>query len=457
MRSLFDSEPVMSPNSNTPLAARMRPRSLDEFIGQDHLLGPGKALRRAVETGRLGSVVLWGPPGTGKTSLALLLVGSLGVAHDNLSAVTSGVADLRKVVERARQERRGGRGLALIVDEIHRWNKAQQDALLPAVEEGLVTLIGLTTENPYFDLIPALRSRLRLLRLEPLGQDGVRAILRRSLDDQERGLGNRGITISDEAVELLVSTSGGDARTALNGLEAAADIAAQSGPEAVVTPEVIAEAIQRRAIRYDRTGDDHYQTISAFIKSIRGSDPDAAIFWLAKMLRAGEEPRFIARRLVVLASEDIGLALPTALVLAESAARAVEHVGMPEAGYVLAEATLYLATAPKSNSAASALWAAQEAIDKGASLEVPLHLRNASFAGARGLGYGTNYEYSHDLSPDDPARYQQSYLPDSLVGSIFFEPKALGAEAAIAAEVKRIRALRTHKPRTGKPPPTAPK
>ncbi|HEX2173285.1 MAG TPA: replication-associated recombination protein A, partial [Dehalococcoidia bacterium] len=400
-----------------PLAARMRPCSLDEFVGQTDLVGPGRALRRAIESGRLGSIVLWGPPGSGKTTLAGILVGLHGGRADYLSAVTAGVAELRKVIAAARSDRGRGRRTVLVVDEIHRWSKAQQDALLPSVEDGTILLIGLTSENPYFDIIAPLRSRLRIYRLEPLTAGDLHAILMRALTDPDRGLGRPEAELDPAAAEALVATSGGDARMMLNGLEAAAVLA----PDRIIDEATVREALQRRSVRYDRAGDDHYQTASAFIKSLRGCDPDAAIFYLAKMIDAGEEPRFIARRLVILASEDIGNADPPALVLAEAAARAVEHVGMPESGLILAQATTYLACAPKSNASARALWAAQAAIEAGANLEVPLHLRNASFGGAKGLGYGRGYEYIHDFPPDDPRRYQQRFLPDGVDGP-FYDP-----------------------------------
>lgn len=417
-----------------PLAAQMRPRTLDEFVGQTSLIAPGRALRQAIESGRLGSIVLWGPPGSGKTTLAGILVQLPGGTAAFLSAVTAGVADLRKIVSGAQARRARGRRTILVVDEIHRWSKSQQDALLPSVEDGTILLVGLTSENPYFDLIAPLRSRLRIYRLEALTVDDLRVILERALTDPERGLGRLESDLTPAAADLLIAVAGGDARMMLNGLEAAAVLA----PTGLIDEAAVREALQRRSVRYDRAGDDHYQTASALIKSLRGGDPDAAVFYLAKMIQAGEEPRFIARRLVILASEDIGNADPHALVLAEAAARAVEHVGMPEAGLILAQATTYLATAPKSNASARALWAARAAIEAGANLEVPLHLRNASFGGAADLGHGRGYEYIHDFPPDDPRRYRQRYLPDGVEGP-FYEPSAIGAEAAIGARLEEIR------------------
>ncbi|MFN8525228.1 MAG: replication-associated recombination protein A [Chloroflexota bacterium] len=407
-----------------PLAARMRPRELTDVIGQDAVLGPDKPLLRAIQAGRTGSLVLWGPPGCGKTTLAGIIGRSSGAAVQSISAVTEGVSDLKQIIVQAR--RRGGRTL-LIVDEIHRWSRAQQAALLPHVEEGLVTLIGVTSENPYFDIIAPLRSRLRIVRLEPLTADGLRQILIRALADRERGLGELGLEIDDEALDALVDTAGGDARTALNALEAAAMATAAdpAGGPAITAARVWA-AIQQRQIRYDRKADDHYQTISAYIKSVRGSDPDAAIFWLAKMVIAGEDVRFITRRMLILASEDIGNADPVALVVANAAAQAVEQVGYPEAELILAQATLYLANAPKSNTALKALAAAKDAIERGANTEVPLHLRNASFGGAERLGYGRDYRYPHDF----PRHWvQQQYLPDGVAGG-YFHPSGEGREVS---------------------------
>ena len=405
-----------------PLAARMRPRSLDEFVGQETLLAPGQPLRRAVESGRTGSLVLWGPPGTGKTTLARLIARAGGAVWESISAVTEGLADLKQVVARARGS--GGRTI-LIVDEIHRWSKSQQAALLPHVEEGLITLIGVTSENPYFDIIAPLRSRLRIFRLEPLDLCDIRAILERAIADPERGLGGRGLSVDEDALDTLVGTAAGDARTALNVLEAAALAATPEPDGRRVTLALIREAMQARQVRYDRHADDHYQTISAFIKSVRGSDPDAAVFWLAKMVLAGEDVRFITRRMLILASEDIGNADPQALVVAQAAAQAVEVVGYPEAELILAQAALYLALAPKSNSALRAIGAAKEAIERGANTEVPLHLRNASFGGARALGYGRDYRYPHDHPGH---RVAQQYLPDG-VDERFFEPSDQGWEA----------------------------
>jgi putative ATPase len=407
--------------ADVPLAARMRPRSFDEFAGQRHLLGPGRALTNLLEGGHLPSLLLWGPAGTGKTTLAHLLAGAVGAEITQLSAVSSGVADARKVMQQAK----GGLfRTVLFVDEVHRWSKAQQDVLLPAVEDGTITLIGATTENPYFSLVTPLLSRCLLLRLEPLEPDEVRELLRRALDDEDRGLGAAGVEVADDALEHLVDVAGGDARVALTGLEAAV-LAATSAGDPAVTREVAADAVQKKAVVYDRQGDAHYDVISAFIKSIRGSDPDAALFWLARMLEAGEDPRYIARRMVVHASEDVGLADPRALLVAVAAAQAVEYVGLPEAQLNLAEAAIYLARAPKSNSVITSLGKAKA--DAASSDPVPLHLREPGHpALAKQHGYGEGYRYPHDHPGH---RVDQEYLPVRFRGTRYYEPSGEGEEA----------------------------
>ena len=406
--------------SQEPLAARMRPRSFEEFAGQGHLIGPGKALSKIVEKGNLPSVILWGPAGSGKTTLAYLLAGAVGADLMRLSAVSSGVADARKIMEGAKD---GLFRTVLFVDEVHRWSKAQQDVLLPAVEAGTVTLIGATTENPYFSLNTPLLSRCLLLRLEPLGSQDVAILLRRALEDPDRGLGELQLSITDEAVEHLTEISGGDARMALMGLEAAA-LAASGAGDSEITRDLAAEAVQRKAVVYDRQGDAHYDVISAFIKSIRGSDPDAALFWLARMLEAGEDARFIARRMIVHASEDIGLADPRALLIAVAAAQAVEHVGLPEVRLNLAEAAIYLARAPKSNSVAVAIAGALE--DAVGADPVPAHLRDASYPGAKRLGHGKGYLYPHEF----PGHVvEQEYRPVRFQGKRYYEPSDQGEEA----------------------------
>ena len=413
-----------------PLASRMRPRSLDEVVGQQHLLGPGKPLRALIEADGLSSCILWGPAGTGKTTIARLVAGATAKAFEPMSAVTAGVKEVREVVERART-RLGERaqGTILFLDEIHRFNRTQQDALLPHVEEGLLTLIGATTENPFFEVNGPLRSRSTLFRLEALSTDDLRVLIDSALSDASRGLAAKGdFAIDEDAAAHLAARSDGDARAALNGLEVAAALAAEAG-RTTISLEDAETAINLRAVRYGR--DEHYDVISAFIKSIRGSDPDAGVYWLARMLEAGEDARFIARRLVILASEDVGVADPMALVVATAAAHAVEYVGLPEAQLNLAEAVIYLATAPKSNRTALAIWRAREDVRNGPSAEVPVHLRDAHYQGAKSLGHGKGYVYPHD----DPAGWvAQQYKPSELEGRRYYDPSPHGAEAALGRE-----------------------
>ncbi len=417
----------------------MRPRTLDEILGQEHLLAPGRALRRALEADRVPSMVLWGPPGSGKTTLAEVIARLTRSRFVALSAVTAGVADLRKVVEEARRERE--QRTILFIDEVHRWNKAQQDAVLPHAENGTVTLIGATTENPSFEVNSALLSRVRVFTLRALGDNDIEAIVRRALADQERGLGARHLGIDDNALSHLVERANGDARIALNALELAADAAEAAGSQSIDLA-LIEDAVQQRALLYDKAGDAHYDTISAFIKSVRGSDPDAAVYWLARMLESGEDLMFIARRLVILAGEDIGLADPNALRVAVSAQQAAHFIGMPEAMFPLTEATLYLATAPKSNSVGRAYSAALASVEQTRNDPVPLHLRNAVTGLMRGMGYGRNYKYSHDYAENDPERWTQQYLPDNVAGRRFYQPGAQGFEATdIAPRLERIRNL----------------
>jgi putative ATPase len=422
-----------------PLAARMRPRTLDEILGQEHLLAPGRALRRALEADRVPSMLLWGPPGSGKTTLAEVIARLSQSRFVALSAVTAGVADLRKVIEEAR--RVPDQRTILFIDEVHRWNKAQQDAVLPHAENGTVTLIGATTENPSFEVNSALLSRVRVFTLRALSNADIETIVRRALEDTERGLGARHLAIEDSAMKHLVERANGDARIALNALELAADAAEAAHASAIDLP-LIEDAVQQRALLYDKAGDAHYDTISAFIKSVRGSDPDAAVYWLARMLESGEDLMFIARRLVILAGEDVGLADPHALSVAVAAQQAAHFIGMPEAMFPLTEATLYLATAPKSNSVGRAYSAAMEAVRDTRNDPVPLHLRNAVTGLMRGMGYGRDYRYSHDFAEDDPRRWTQTYLPDNLGGRRFYSPGDQGFEASeIAPRVERIREL----------------
>jgi putative ATPase len=415
----------------------MRPRSLDEILGQEHLLAPGRALRRALEADKVPSMLLWGPPGSGKTTLAEVIARLTSSRFVALSAVTAGVADLRKVMDVAR--RTPDERTIMFIDEIHRFNKNQQDAVLPHVERGTVTLIGATTENPSFEVNAALLSRARVFTLRALGDAEIELIVRRALDDAERGLGGRGLTFEDAALRHLVARANGDARTALNALELAAD-AVQAAGSNLIDLAVIEDAVQQRALLYDKGGDSHYDTISAFIKSVRGSDPDAAVYWLARMLESGEDLMFIARRLVILAGEDVGLADPNALPVAVAAQQAAHFVGMPEALFPLTEATLYLATAPKSNSVNRAYAAAMEAVNETRNDPVPLHLRNAATGLMRGLGYGRDYRYSHDYAEDDRERWAQQYLPDNIRDRRFYEPGTQGFESTdIGPRLRSIR------------------
>ena len=410
--------------TRAPLAARLRPRTIDDVVGQAHLVGPGMPLRHLVESDRLTSALLWGPPGTGKTTLALAVAGTTDRAFEQLSAVTAGVKDVRETIERARQrlgER--GQGTILFLDEIHRFSKAQQDALLPAVEDGTLTLIGATTENPFFEVNAPLRSRSTLFRLEPLEQPDIETLIR-------RGVQAEGAQIDDDAVTLLVERSGGDGRQVLTSLEVACALADYG----TVQLEHVEAALGTSALRYGR--DDHYDVVSAFIKSMRGSDPDAAIYWLARMLEAGEDARFIVRRMVIFASEDVGLADPTALQAAVAAAHAVEHVGLPEAQLNLSQAVIHLSTAPKSNSAALAIWNARRDVSDGAMGEVPAHLRDGHYQGAAALGHGVGYEYPHN---HDEGWVEQQYLPDGLVGRSWYEPSDHGGERGVRERMERRR------------------
>ncbi|MCC7352871.1 MAG: AAA family ATPase [Anaerolineae bacterium] len=434
---LFDLHAHDLQQSEAPLAARMRPRTLDEFVGQEHILGAGKLLRRAIEADRLfSSILLWGPPGTGKTTLAMIIANTTKSTFETMSAVLAGVADIRRVVTEAR-ERRGmhGQRTILLVDEIHRFNKAQQDALLPHVEDGTIILIGATTENPYFEVVGPLLSRSRVFQMRPLAGEQILLLLRRALTDVERGYGRRRIVAADEALAHLAHISGGDVRTALNALELAVE-STPPGADGIahLTLEVAQESIQRRAIRYDRAADEHYDTISAFIKAVRGSDPDAALYWLAKMVYAGEDPEFIMRRLLILAGEDIGLADPHGIVVVASCAHALQYVGLPEGQYHLALATLYLATAPKSNSA-GAFFRALAEVEEGGKVEVPDHLKSGG-RDAEALGHGKGYLYPHDF----PGHWvEQQYLPWALQDKRFYQPGDQGYERQIAERLARWR------------------
>ena len=414
----------------------MRPRTLDEYSGQQHLLAPGKLLRRAIEADRISSLILFGPPGTGKTTLAQVIAGDTASRFERLSGVESNVADIRRVVAAAASRRGNGARTLLFVDEIHRFNKAQQDVLLPEVENGVVRLIGATTQNPFFSINSALISRSQIFELRPLGEGDLLVLIERALGDVERGLGRMRVRIAQDASAFLAKLSDGDARKCLNALE----IAALTTPpleDGSVQIDLAAaqESIQKKAVVYDGTGDDHYDTISAFIKSIRGSDPDAAIYWLAKMLHAGEEVRFITRRLVICASEDIGLADSNALLVAQAAAQAVEFIGLPEANLLLAHATLYLATAPKSNSATLAIGQASAEVREGRTLAVPEHLRDGHYKGSERLGHGKGYLYSHDF---EGSYVPQAYLPE---GRRFYTPTENGLEKRIKERLDHWRSL----------------
>ena len=427
-------------SARAPLAERMRPRTVDEFVGQHHLLGPGRVLRDMVEGGQVESLILWGPPGSGKTTLAHLLAEASGAHAVTFSAVLQGVKDLRQVVQDAEAELgRTGRRTVLFVDEIHRFNKAQQDAFLPHVEAGTVTLIGATTENPSFEVIPPLLSRTRVLVLEPLGAEEIGAVVDRALADAERGLGAMRLTLAAEARAFLVAHAQGDARVALNTLELAARLA-RSRRTRTVELALCEEAAQQRALRYDKAGEEHYNVISAFIKSLRGGDPDAAVYWMMRMLEAGEDPLFIARRMVIFAAEDVGNAEPQALQVAVAAKDAVHFVGLPEGRIPLAQAATFLATCPKSNAAYRAMLAAAEDVKRSGVLPVPLHLRNAPTPLMKGLGYGAGYLYPHDY---DDAVVEQEYLPDALAGRRYYEPTDRGREREIAERLRTWRARRT--------------
>jgi putative ATPase len=418
--------------ANAPLAVRMRPRTLDEVVGQDHLLGPGAPLRRLVEGSSPASVMLYGPPGTGKTTLATLVSQATGRRFAALSALSAGVKEVRAVIEEARRRLvRSGESTVLFIDEVHRFSKTQQDALLGAVEDRIVLLVAATTENPFFSVVSPLLSRSLVLQLRPLTDDAVRVLVKRAVHD-ERGLGGT-ITVDQDAEDHLVRLAGGDARRALTALEAAADAVGEGGALDLATLEA---TVDKAAVRYDRQGDQHYDVTSAFIKSIRGSDVDAALHYLARMIEAGEDPRFIARRLVIHASEDVGMADPTALQTCVAAAQAVQLIGLPECALNLAQATVHLATAPKSNAVTTAISEAMSDVRKGAIGSVPAHLRDGHYAGAAKLGNAQGYRYPHDV-PEGVLT--QQYPPDDLVGRDYYQPTGRGAERVIAERLPKLR------------------
>ena len=434
---LFERLPTPSQKVPAPLADRMRPRTLQEFVGQEHLLGEGKFLRRAMEAGELPSLILWGPPGSGKTTLAFLLADRCKATFCPFSAVTSGIKEIKEVIARAQQERAYGRRTLLFIDEIHRFNKAQQDAFLPHVEGGTIVLIGATTENPSFEVIAALLSRAKVVTLHPLAEEALMVILRHALGDQERGLGHLHIGADDEALRFIAGLGSGDARVSLNTLELAAQMVdEQPDGSKRLTLKMAQEASGRRVLRYDKAGEEHYNLISALHKSLRGSDPDASLYWFARMLASGEEPMYITRRLVRFASEDVGNADPQALHVALAAKDAYHFLGSPEGDLALAQAVVYLATAPKSNAIYVAFGKAQGDVEQAPLEGVPLHLRNAPTSLMKEQGYGAGYQYPHDLPQ---AIALQDYLPEQLKGRIYYRPTDRGLEAEIGRRLAEWR------------------
>ena len=423
---LFGSSFAQARRAPQPLADRVRPRTLDEFIGQEHLLGAGKILREIVNAGELKSLILWGPPGSGKTTLAQILANAAGAICVHFSAVTSGVKDLKKIIQEAEELHRLGKPTVLFVDEIHHFNKSQQDNFLPHVERGTLILIGATTENPSFEVISPLLSRCQVLVLNPLSTADIEKIIDAALRDSDRGLGAWKLTLTSEAREFLIQQSQGDARVALNALETAATLARKNGKG--IDLSEVQEALQKKTLRYDKSGEEHYNVISAFIKSLRGSDPDAALYWMMRMIEAGEDPLFIARRMIIFASEDIGNADPQALQVAVAAKDAVHFVGLPEGRIPLAQAVTYLATAPKSNASYKAMLAAVNDVQEQGALPVPLHLRNAPTPLMEKLGYGKNYKYAHNF-PDHIV--DQEHMPKELEGRKYYSPTESGHENQI--------------------------
>ncbi|SFT32059.1 putative ATPase [Lachnospiraceae bacterium XBD2001] len=427
---LFDFMREKNSKSESPLASRMRPTTLEEVVGQEHIIGKDKMLYRAIKADKLGSVIFYGPPGTGKTTMAKVIANSTKSEFKQINATVAGKKDMEAVVEEAKNTMAMyGRRTILFIDEIHRFNKGQQDYLLPFVEDGTIILIGATTENPYFEVNGALISRSIVFELKPLSQDNIKTLLLRAVNDVEKGMGAYHAALDEEALEFLSDISGGDARSALNAIELAV-LTTEPSEDGVIhiTLDVASECIQKRAIKYDKGGDNHYDTISAFIKSMRGSDPDAAVYYLARMLSAGEDVKFIARRIMICASEDVGNADPMAMVVAASAATEVERVGMPESQIILSQAATYVACAPKSNAACNAIFAANDAVRNVAIKGVPVHLQDAHYGGSAKLGHGIGYKYAHDY----PNHYvEQQYLPDELVGTKFYEPTENGYEKTI--------------------------
>lgn len=421
----------------SPLAARLRPTTLDEVVGQKHIIGRDKLLYRAIKADKLSSIIFYGPPGTGKTTLAKVIAGTTSAEFTQINATVAGKKDMEEVIQKAKDTAgMYGRKTILFIDEIHRFNKGQQDYLLPFVEDGTIILIGATTENPYFEVNGALLSRSAIFELKPLEREDIKELIHRAVYDKDKGMGSYDAVIEDDAMEFLADLSGGDARHALNAVELGIMTTNRSEDGKIhITLEVAQECIQKRVLRYDKTGDNHYDTISAFIKSMRGSDPDAAIYYLARMLQAGEQVTFVARRIMICAAEDVGLADPNALIVATNASLAVERIGMPEAMIILAQAAAYVATAPKSNSSVCAISEAMSAVEKTGNLPIPVHLQDAHYKGAAKLGHGTGYLYAHDF-PNDYVK--QQYLPDALVGTKFYHPSDNGYEVKIASHMERI-------------------
>lgn len=435
---LFEYMRNTSMEKESPLAARMRPRTLDEVVGQEHIIGRDKLLYRAIQADKISSVIFYGPPGTGKTTLAKVIAGSTSAEFTQINATVAGKKDMEEVVAKAKElQGMYGKRTILFIDEIHRFNKSQQDYLLPFVEDGTLILIGATTENPYFEVNGALISRSIVFELKPIPAQDVKELLRKAVYDKDRGMGAYNAVIDEEALDFLAEFSGGDARHALNAIELGIMTTARSDDGQIhITLEVAQECIQKRVMRYDKSGDNHYDTVSAFIKSMRGSDPDAAVYYLARMLYAGESVTFIARRIMICASEDVGNADPMALTVAVSASQAVERIGMPEAQIILAQAASYIACAPKSNAACEAIFSAAQEVEKSGNLPIPTHLQDAHYKGAAKLGHGTGYKYAHDY----PNHYvEQQYLPYELSGREFYTPSGNGYEQKIREHMRRIR------------------
>ena len=453
--SLFQAIPggELEPDKSRPLADRMRPRTLDEFVGQEHLIGPGKPLRAQIERDDISSLIFWGPPGTGKTTLAKIIARMTRAEFIEFSAVLSGIKEIKQVMADAERARQYGTRTIVFVDEIHRFNKAQQDAFLPHVEKGNIRLIGATTENPSFEIISALLSRSRVYVLKPLTEEQIVLLLRRALTDSERGLGEMKLSASDDVLKQVAAYSSGDARSAYNVLEVAAALV-NSSATTEITTEIIQDALQKRVLLYDKAGEEHYNLISALHKSVRNSDPDASLYWLSRMLQAGEDPLYIARRVVRMAVEDIGLADPSALGLCMAARDAVDFIGMPEGDLALAQAVVYLALAPKSNALYTAYGAVQEDVESTAAEPVPLHLRNAPTRFMKHLGYGRGYEYAHNLESKVAA---MQCLPDNLTDRVYYQPTTEGMEKQIRERIEEIRRKRISSPQghrdTGKPNP----